>query len=465
MKLSGNIPPHWRIVIIITLVVTALIGLSYAPISKWTSGRLSDINIISDLVDIEHESDTADDNMLAQEELDPFLEQEFEIDTRQIDTSAVAEGDTPIIAIQPSRQGNDVVIEDYTPGGYGLVNLRNAIAAGRVAHIAMVGDSYIEGDIFAQDLRDLMQQNYGGHGVGYVNMYSEFPGFRRSIRQSGGSGWKEFKANGKYESRYMGITQHYYQLRDATESIYKGTDALSRTGSWNRSTFVFSSPSDADIVLTTSTDTLSLHITGSPLPQAVTVPGKTSIFKVKSSSPSLIGYGVWLTDSTGVSLDCMSSRGFSGVTLSAVNSDLTSQLRRHIDYSLIILEFGINAVSAKQTNYSSYANKMVRVINHLQACYPGADILILGIGDRGQKRGSEVHSMQAVGHMIDAQREAARKAHCLFWDTREAMGGEDAIVTWVANGWANKDYVHLNHKGGKQLAEYLYKAIVINIDK
>lgn len=71
----------------------------------------------------------------------------------------------------------------------------------------------------------------------------------------------------------------------------------------------------------------------------------------------------------------------------------------------------------------------------------------MGVGDRGERRNGQVHSMSTITNMIDAQREAAMRAGVLFWDTREAMGGEDAIVEWSGNGRANKDYIHLTHKG------------------
>lgn len=155
----------------------------------------------------------------------------------------------------------------------------------------------------------------------------------------------------------------------------------------------------------------------------------------------------------------MSSRGFSGVTLTNISSGLCRAMARDVNYDLIILEFGINAMSANQTNYSVYSNKMVEVINHVRTCYPNADILVMGIGDRGQRKGGAVHSMAAAPHMVAAQRDAARRAHCLFWDTREAMGGEDAVVKWSQQKLVNTDYIHLTHQGGAKLAELLFKAL------
>lgn len=83
----------------------------------------------------------------------------------------------------------------------------------------------------------------------------------------------------------------------------------------------------------------------------------------------------------------------------------------------------------------------------------------MGVGDRGEKRGGVVRSMSTAPAMISAQRDAARRAHCLFWDTREAMGGEDAVVEWSDAGLINKDYIHMTHKGGARLAGELFRAI------
>ena len=115
--------------------------------------------------------------------------------------------------------------------------------------------------------------------------------------------------------------------------------------------------------------------------------------------------------------------------------------------------------TAQLPDYHIYSNRMVNVISHVRSCYPGADILLLGIGDRGEKHGTEIHSMKVAEAMVTAQRDAARRARCLFWDTREAMGGQDAIVEWTRSGLANKDYIHLTHKGGAVLADKLFNAM------
>ena len=451
----------WRIVIIVFSAIAILIGISFLPLSKWTGGRIRDFNLFSDILNI----GLPEEKDISGATIDPCLAEAIEEDKRKVDTTLNSIDNKPLIAVQPTKQGEQVVIEDYTESGRGLEHLRNAISSDRLARIAVIGDSYIEGDILTEDLREFMQKQYGGTGVGYVNMYSEFPGFRKSVRQGGGKGWKEFAANGKFDDRYMGLTQHYYKLTSPTTSTYSGSKSFANIDRWNRSTFLFISPDSTQITVETASGTKTYDIKGSESLQAITVDENTDKFNVTANKTSLIALGVWLSDTKGVNVDCMSSRGCSGVTLSKVNTDLSAQMSKYVNYDLIILEFGINAMSAGQKNFDSYRKRMESVIVHVRQCFPNADILIMGIGDRGSKRGTEVHSMSSAQYMVEAQREAARRTRTLFWDTREAMGGEDAIVRWTRDGLANKDYIHLNHKGGRELATPLFKAIQINLNK
>lgn len=448
------------LIIAIAVIIVAVVSL--LPLSKWTGGRIKDFSLVSDILkEVGIMEGTPSYN---QEEIDPALleaQQESE-GTATAAVQAPAPGepiDTIISPVKPSRVGDLVRIEDYTTLGTGLANLKGSLAKGGMTRVAVVGDSYIEGDIFTQDLRELFQSQYGGEGVGYVNMHSDFPGFRRSVKQSG-SGWKTFTANKKIDRKYVSLSEQYSVPKGTAESVYKGTSAFAHTASWSCSRFLFISPEDITIsVKTNDTEWEERNIAGSPAVQCVEIARTVSEFGVKTSATSLIGLGVWLDSNVGVSVDCMSSRGFSGITLTKVNSELTREMSEFIGYDLIILEFGINAMSAQQKNYSVYCSRMVDVINHVRQCYPNADILLMGVGDRGEKRGSQVRSMATAEAMVSAQRDASRRAQCLFWDTREAMGGEDAVVEWSSAGLINKDYIHLTHKGGARLARELFNAI------
>lgn len=440
--------------LILLIAVAVLVGASFVPWSKITGGKVKDFNLIGDIVSGVADSISDGDEP---EVIDPELlkaQQEQELHRQGLADAA----DTVVQPVKPNVINGLTVIEDYTSGNHGMSRFKAALESGRTARVAVVGDSYIEGDIMSQDLRAKLQSAYGGAGVGYMNMHSDFPGFRRSVKQ-GGNGWKTFLAKGNYNHDFMWLAESYSKSTGNATSTYTGTDALPNLASWNSSKFLFIAPNDTKISVKVAGNWEERMISGKSGVQCVEIDTVTSEFDVKVTDSELIALGVWLDNNTGVSVDCMSSRGFSGISLSKINENLCHQMSQFVDYDLIILEFGINAMSSKQTNYTVYRDRMVEVINHVRACYPKADILLMGIGDRGERVGGEIHSMKSCPYMVSAQRDAARMAHCLFWDTRQAMGGEDAIVSWSKDGFANKDYIHMTHKGGDRLATSLFNAI------
>lgn len=448
-----------RIVLIAFIALAIVAGVSFLPLEKWTDGRIKNFSLISDILPDSLLPETSGSSV---EAIDPALlkaeEDAKNVASRLDDQGNPLYTDTILAEPKPAKVGELVVIEDYTDGEVGLYRFKKALGEDRLARIAVIGDSYIEGDIFTQDLRAKLQTEHGGSGTGYVNMHSDFPGFRRSVKQ-GGNGWKEFAAGKKADPKFTGISEHYFIPTGNALSTYQGTSQVANVDKWNRSRFLFISPESTTVLTKTNGDWVEHKITGSPKVQEIRLDEPTTEFNVKVANNKFKGLGVWLDSDKGVALDCMSNRGFSGITLAGLDVDLCRQMGKFVDYDLIILEFGINAMSGKQTKYNVYSDRMVEVINHVRQCYPNADILLMGIGDRGEKRGGVVHSMSTAPFMVSAQRDAARRAHCLFWDTREAMGGEDAIVTWSQNGMANKDYIHLTHKGGEQLATLMYNAM------
>lgn len=448
--------------LIILIALLLLVGLSQLPLSRWTDGRIKDFSLISDIL---REVGIIDHTNPDNEQIDPALLEAMEAEDDPMkapDSVLSAPIDTIVLEPRPSRQGELVVIEDYTDSSQGLMWLQAAIASEGTARVAVVGDSWIEGDIFSQDLRHLLQEEYGGSGVGFVNMHTDFPGFRRSVKQ-GGKGWTTFMANKKADKSRLDLAEQYAvpQAGVTASSTYAGTSAFgAETEGWTRSRFLCLAPEGATVqVKIGEGEWEERNIAPSDSVECIELSGHTGSFELKTSTASLTGLGVWLDTPDGISVDCMSSRGFSGITLTGINPALCRDMARFVDYSLIILEFGVNAMSATQRDYSVYSSRMVDVINHVRRCYPRADILVMGVGDRGEKRGGSVVSMSTAPAMITAQRDAARRAHCLFWDTREAMGGEGAVVEWSAAGDINKDYIHMTHKGGARLARQLFNAI------
>lgn len=107
---------------------------------------------------------------------------------------------------------------------------------------------------------------------------------------------------------------------------------------------------------------------------------------------------------------------------------------------------------------------MVKVINHIQLCFPEADILMLGVSDRSRQDDGKFETMPAVLALLHAQRQAAKKAGVPFWNVFGAMGGENSMVRFVELNWASKDYTHLSFRGGREIADALLKALLSEKD-
>lgn len=454
--------------IIIAAAVAVLFGLSFCPWGKWTGGTVKDFNLLGDL--FPSEAPVAADH--AAEIIDPDLEKEMQQaqkdDKPEIEAQPVVEVEDTLVATvhreaAPAREARnadgEVVIEDYTSDG-GLAKVRAALnsAGSRPVRVAVVGDSYIEGDIFAQDIRRLLQQQYGGRGVGYMPAHSEVSGFRRSVIHSS-SGWTQHDSRKTKANPYFPLSGEYFTGDKGATITYKADKTEPTRGAWNLSRLLFIAPNGGSITLAIDGETREFPVEASDSVQSIELAGETKTLKVTNGASGLVLLGTWLGDATGVQVDCMSVRGDSGIGHRNLGIDLAGGMRRSVDYDLIILEYGINALSSAQTDYSYYGKLMGKVIERVRQCYPGAEILLMGIGDRGQKINGEVHSLPTAPAMVSAQRDAARRAGVLFWDTREAMGGEDAIVSWRADKYVNADYIHLNAKGGAELASRLVKSL------
>lgn len=473
----------------VTLVVTAL-GLlmlaSALPWSRLTDNRLKDFNLLSDILP------RADDALGAAVSLavDPELEALIGIDSDlpaaetphgggaelpgaaadsivsdSIPSDNVAVDSTvaslrpwvaPLTCAPVDAEGH-VLIENYT-GGAMLPRLKAALqnVASGIVRIAVVGDSYIEGDIFVQDLRAILQEEFGGSGVGYMNLHSDFPGFRRSVRQ-GGSGWKCTNVLGmSRRDSVRTLSREYARVEGVTaRATYRGSSQSATTGSWQRSALRLLASDSATVTMDIDGQSREFAIAPTAKPVDVVLDGATTSLTVSCSSPAVTALGVFLDGAAGIAVDCMSVRGTSGLTLARTNADMSLA----DSYALIILEFGVNALSAEQTQYTAYGHGITRTIRHLEACYPKADILVMGIADRGAKIGSSVNSLPTCNAMTDAQRKAASDAGVHFYDLRAAQGGENSIVEWRRRSLVNADYIHLNHAGGKVLAEEFASAL------
>lgn len=361
------------------------------------------------------------------------------------------------------KEGDITLVEDYSAEQNGIDKLIDAIDnrnnIGRPVRVAFLGDSFIEADIFTQNVRQALQDTYGGCGVGYMPMHSDFPGFRRSITQSD-KGWTTHNVikDCQYDDTSLPL-QLFIASDKGANTRYKGVNKLRHIDRWETSKVVFIARDTATLTLKTDSTLHTYDIVASDVAQCITLNEVTSSLEVRCNSNQLSIWGTWLDARQGIAIDNISMRGYSGTTFTQIPIGRMRELNNMIPHDMIVLQYGLNRMTTTITNYEAYTVQLIDAINRLKQAFPDTPILIMGIGDRCQNENGEMKTLPAVYGMRKAQRDAAIKTGCLFWDTCEAMKSLGGMPAFVENKWGNKDYTHINHAGGRPLADEFVKAL------
>ncbi|HEV7232010.1 MAG TPA: hypothetical protein VGO45_11810 [Bacteroidia bacterium] len=372
------------------------------------------------------------------------------------------------------------IVQFGTDSSGGLVRFFSALSGlgktRKKVRVAYFGDSMIEGDLITQDVRDHLQSRFGGDGVGFMPVTSIVAGFRQSIIHAFSDNWKDYNLLDDVSSEHgLGITGHTF-VPSLTEA-----DSSQATASWVRfapvgrrhlnrfpNVYLFYGRSDAqNAILFHNDKTIPLEgnaavnqLQLNPKPFS----GFTATFQVHSR---LNVYGFSMESDSGLVLDNFSFRGNSGMPLTKMPFSVLSGLNKYLQYDLIILQYGVNVVNSTVTDFSWYEKGMVDVVRHLQNCFPGASILVIGAGDKSTRLEGKYETDPSIPAVVAAQRRVAEITHTAFWNFYEAMGGEGAMVKWVTGDtvYANSDYTHFNYRGANRVGTLLYNYLISEYQK
>lgn len=462
-----------RLLALLLITLAICLGLYHLPDSLFGM-KIKKVDLLSDLR-VKPSSSSLDSLRTQLEqpdtlEIDSVAIRDSLLKVSNMDSIALVQRDS-LYRVMHAEQGADslgIRIEDYSVGHVGLKRffaaLKNSHEERRPARVAFLGDSFIEGDILVADFRSGLQKKFGGHGVGFVPVTSVASQFRPTIEQ---------KAKGWITSSILTDHDHAYTLSGMTFSPQdkEATLSVKTTKSYPELQTV----SSVKLLYEQNTSThMQLVCNGDTIMEAL--PSTSTIRQYErdgsfteasfsfTEADGLQVLGVALEDNTGVIVDNYSLRGNSGMVLSRLDISRCRQLNEIRSYDLIILQYGLNVVSDEMLQYGWYTKRMEEAIHRVQACFPDADILLLGVSDRSHQIDGEFQTMPAVLALLHAQRQIARRTGIAFWNVFGAMGGENSMVRFVNNNWASKDYTHLSFRGGREIASALLKAILLEKD-
>ena len=120
-------------------------------------------------------------------------------------------------------------------------------------------------------------------------------------------------------------------------------------------------------------------------------------------------------------------------------------------------------VNGRYVGYSE-DSKLEAEFNLTNYLKPGKNVIAFQVfrwcdGSYLEDQDSGFVPMDSAPYMAAAQRQAAQNSGAAFWSAYDAMQSLGGMAQFVANGWAGKDYTHINFAGGRRVAWALYDAI------
>ena len=336
--------------------------------------------------------------------------------------------------------------------------------SGRPVRIALFSDSYTEGDILAGHLRELLQQRYGGQGVGWVDAANDVNQFRLTL-ECRSHGLTEHAANNKndYVARYAGLSGRYYPFNGLATLNLKSYGNYPHANSWTVCR-LYLCPKGR----------VSVAAAWNGGPQHTQTASGTQVAEVTTTSPqpaqSLYitvngagtAFGASLEGNGGIVLDNFSMRSSSGTHLAAIPEKTLRQFQRLRHYDLVVVAFGGNAISpdSGEEDVEWYIKAFRPALHNVQRAFSDASILLTSMPDRGVRQGSRITTLPAVPLLVSAQARLAAECKVAFYDLFAAMGGEGSAGRLFNQKMVGADLFHPLPRGGNYIATRFYRSLV-----
>ena len=366
-----------------------------------------------------------------------------------------------------------------------LITIRDKEGSTRILHY---GDSQIEGDRITSFIRENLQNKFGGKGPGLLLPGMVVP-LTASVIMKNSKNWKLFTWKEVKDSvinhNKLGVMLQFSGFTNPTHS--GPVDTSVKIASFNiRPTSVCQvharSYDLCKILYGNNKVPVNLQIksNGSPVTtdtlKTIATGYISKTYKLESpeqvefifggaAGPDL--YGIALDGSYGVAMDNIPLRGSAGLEFTQTDRAMLKKMYNDLNVSLVMLQFGVNIAPNIVESYSYYERAFYRQLKLLKQIKPDLSIIVMGISDMARKEENQVVSYPNLEKIRDAQKNAAFKAGCAFWDSYKAMGGEGSMSGWANSDppLARKDFVHLTYEGSNKLAEMFLNSLMSDFRK
>lgn len=365
-------------------------------------------------------------------------------------------------------KGVEPILDFGTASGTGMDHFYAALAQAdkmnRPVRIAYVSDSYVEGDIMLIDLRHLLQERFGNGGLGWIRCRTYFDEgtYAASLSSSGFEPHHIMKRKSFSMGQYI-LPQGYCEVHGSA-SMTVASGASGYPTSWSNATAWGYTEGGATI---------------SALGKKVNWKGSKSLQTAAFNAPNMRKFtmavngnakmfGVSFENTHGVVVDNFGMRGSSGLPLAHMSASLSGEFAQKRPYDLVVVHFGLNAISQGENENVciGYVQQMKKSIAFIQKIYPQSAVLVVSASDMAARNPSTgvVQTMPLVPSLVRRQKKMASEMGTGFLNLYDMMGGRNSVVGMVEHHLAEKDYTHVNRKGGEVLAKKFARSLIAGYD-
>ncbi|MDR3296727.1 MAG: hypothetical protein LBS94_00645 [Prevotellaceae bacterium] len=336
------------------------------------------------------------------------------------------------------------------------------------------GDSQIEADRMTMILRQQLQREYGGGGLGYVALNPQIP-INPTVKISMSGGWQSSTPAVKYKlQKPLRVGHLLSSVRCSPKLDKPAWIKVERRPikaypplRFSRVKVMLSNRSEAcQVEVSTPTKTIFAgEISADEQLQQLNLNMGSSreniTLSFRGGAPEV--YGIALDYNSGVACDNIPLRSSSGVDFGKADAAYLAQAYNLLDVRGIVMQFGTNVVPKIVSSYAYYEEQLYAQLTLLRRLAPQASILVVGVADMARRGSSNaLESYPNIEKIRNAQRNAALRAGCAFWDSYAAMGGKNSIVSWAyaQPSLAAKDFCHFSNVGATLMAELLCRSLL-----
>ena len=360
-----------------------------------------------------------------------------------------------------------------------FADFEQARARKKTYRVVHYGDSQIEMDRMSSELREALQQRFGGLGTGMFPAMGGVPS--SSISHSAAGAMSHYAMYGdstavRAPHRRYGVMAQLSQLWGPATVSFRtssASTALEHTKTFSRvSVLAGNFPEELTVSLQADTfrlkpyvlpkDSLGVRWIGWDLPRPV---GKASL---RFSGPAEL-YGIAVDAAEGgVAVDNAPLRGCDGTIFTRISPETLKRSYALDDTRLIILQFGGNAVPYLRPgkSLSQYVQQIGEQLDALHEAAPQARILFIGPSDMSRSVNGRMESYPHLPEIVDSLKTTVLAHGDAFWDMFHVMGGLQSMPRWVAHNpaYAGPDYIHFTSKGARIMGETLARTLMVYYD-